>query len=99
MLLSPLGLFHEFFLFNFTFSTEPYGSLPNGNNHGQPRRPASLRPFPQASVLSFMKAPLLTANRTLVQTSHHNNASINNRPLSMHQARKLDMVYVCLMTW
>jgi hypothetical protein len=56
-LLSPLGLFHEFFLFDFIFCAEPYGSLPNGNNLGQPHRPAfstsSLHPFPQASVLSF----------------------------------------------
>jgi hypothetical protein len=29
------------FLFDFIFCTEPYGSLPNGNNLGQPRRPAS----------------------------------------------------------
>jgi hypothetical protein len=61
MLLSPLGLFHEIFLFSYT-----YGSWPNGNNLGQPRRPAlstsSLRSFPQASVLSLEKA----SNKTFV---------------------------------
>jgi hypothetical protein len=32
MLLSPLGLFHVLFPFDFVFCAEPYGSLPNGNN-------------------------------------------------------------------
>jgi uncharacterized membrane protein YbhN (UPF0104 family) len=55
MLLSPLGLFHEFFRFIFVFSALNIRLMTQLEQHGQPRRPASVlaRSFPQASVLSF----------------------------------------------
>ena len=64
MLLSPLGLFHEFFRFIFVF----FGLNIRLMTHLEQPRPttqtcftSSLRPFPQASVLSFrsIESPLL----------------------------------------
>jgi hypothetical protein len=79
MLLSPLGLFHVFFPFDFVFCAEPQGSLPNGangNNLGQPRRLASV--LSNLLLTSFVSAGQRPFFRLSSQKKTEGNVMIND---------------------